>query len=125
MRENRLEYRRNLSNREAWSDFSVQHTAFALHRITGWALLGWVVIHLGFPVMGSGSSVWNPLVELAAPVSKLVVVGLFAVLIFHVFNGIRLLAAELLGAGAGNTKGVFLFTLAVSSLLVVGMGVVL
>lgn len=125
MRENRLEYRRELSNRETWRDFSVQHTAFALHRITGWALLGWVVVHLGIPVMTSGPSIWNPLVELTAPVSKMVIIGLFAVLVFHVFNGIRLLAAELLGAGAGNTKRMFLFTLTVSGLLVVGMGAVL
>lgn len=124
MRENRLTYRRKVSNVENWGDFSIQHVAFALHRITGWALLGWVVVHLGLPSLG-GSSVWNPLTELSAPLSEVVVIGLFAVLLFHAFNGIRLLAAELLGIGAGNTKRLFLGTLIASVLLVAGLGVVL
>lgn len=124
MRENRLTYRRKVSDVKSWRNFSIHHVAFALHRITGWALLGWVVVHLGLPLLG-GSSVWNPLTELSAPLSEVIVIGLLAVLLFHLFNGIRLLAAELLGIGAGNAKYLFLGTVVTSALLVAGLGVVL
>lgn len=125
MSEDRLVYRRALSNADSWTDFSVQHVAFALHRVTGWVLLGWLVVHLGVPTASSPGAVWNPLVQLSEPAATAVVVGLFAVLVFHAFNGIRLLAAELLGAGTGASRRVFLWTLAVSVLLVVGLGVML
>lgn len=125
MREDELIYRRALSNVDSWTDFSVQHVAFALHRLTGWVLLGWVALHLGVPVAASPGAVWNPLVELSGATSKLVVVGLLAVLVFHAFNGIRLLTAELFGAGTGSARWTFLWTLSVSGLLVVGLGVAL
>jgi len=122
MREDRLSYRRKVTNVGSWREFSVQHVAFSLHRVTGWLLLGWVLVHLGVPLLTAGPSVWNPLVELSGTVGTAVVTGLFAVLVFHAFNGVRLLAAELLGLGAGNVRPVFLSTLAASALLVVVMG---
>lgn len=125
MGENRLEYRRNLSNVKEWRDFSVQHIAFALHRVTGWLLLGWIIIHLGVPALTAGPAVWNPLSELRPPAAKVVSVSLFAVLVFHALNGVRLLAAEWLGVGASRTKPVFLGTLVLSGLLLVVMGVTL
>lgn len=118
-----LEYRRKISNVWSWTDFSARHAAFALHRITGWLLLGWVVVHLGLPTVSGGSAVWNPLVDLGEPVAGAVVVGLFAVLVFHSFNGVRLIAAELFGVGIATARRVFLWTLVASAVLVVGMGV--
>lgn len=123
MEGNRLQYRRKLSKINSWRDFSIQHAAFALHRITGWLLLVWVCVHLGFPTITSGASVWNPVVELGSSASKIVIVGLFAILLFHAFNGIRLIAAELLGVGAGSTRIVFLGTVALSGLLLVILGI--
>lgn len=125
MGEKRLQYQRRLSRIESWTDFSARHVAFALHRITGWLLLGWVVVHLGVPAASDGTTVWNPLVATSEPVSKMVVVALFAVLVFHSFNGIRLVAAELFGVGIATAKRVFLWTLIISVLLVIGMGVML
>jgi succinate dehydrogenase / fumarate reductase cytochrome b subunit len=106
-------------------DFSARHAAFALHRVTGWLLLGWVVVHLGVPTVSGGSAVWNPLVDLGEPAAEAVVVGLFAVLIFHSFNGIRLIAAELFGVGIATARRVFLWTLVLSAVLLVAMGVFL
>lgn len=106
-------------------DFSARHVAFALHRVTGWLLLGWVVVHLGVPTVSGGLAVWNPLVDLGEPAAEAVVVGLFAVLIFHSFNGIRLIAAELFGVGIATARRVFLWTLVLSVVLLVAMGVFL
>ncbi|MEF8800279.1 MAG: succinate dehydrogenase, cytochrome b556 subunit [Halolamina sp.] len=125
MGNNSIEYRRKLASVKSWTDFSARHVAFALHRITGWLLLGWVVVHLGLPAVTTGPSVWNPLRDLPGPLSRVVVVGLLSVLVFHIFNGIRLLAAELFGVGIKTTRRVFLWTLATSVLLVIGLGVML
>lgn len=123
MAEDRLEYRRTLMNVAGWKDFSVQHVAFGLHRVTGWLLLAWVGIHLGVPAVTAGPSVWNPFTQLGPAASQAVVVGLFAVLLFHGLNGVRLLAAELLGVGAGRTRAVFLGTMALVVLSLVVLGV--
>jgi succinate dehydrogenase / fumarate reductase cytochrome b subunit len=125
MERKRLEYRRKVSSIRSWMDFSARHVAFALHRVTGWLLLGWVVVHLGVPTVSGGLAVWNPLVDLGEPAAEAVVVGLFAVLIFHSFNGIRLIAAELFGVGIATARRVFLWTLVLSVVLLVAMGVFL
>ena len=125
MTRNRLEYRRELSRLESWREFSIRHLAFAFHRITGWLLLGWVALHLALPTVTAGPAVWNPLGQLSPPLAEAVVVGLFAVLVFHTFNGLRLIAAELFGAGIGTAKRVFQGTLVACALVVVGMGVLL
>jgi succinate dehydrogenase / fumarate reductase cytochrome b subunit len=106
----------------SWREYSAQHVAFALHRITGWLLLGWVVLHLALPVATTGPDVWNPLTALPGAGGKVLVTGLFAVLVFHAFNGIRLLAAELFGVGIRTAKSVFLSTLVASVALIVVMG---
>lgn len=95
----------------------MEHVAFALHRITGWLLLAWVGVHLVWPaVTRTPSAVWRP-------TRTAVAVLLLAVLVFHAFNGVRLLLAECAGFGVGNTERGFGVMLAVSILvLAVAMG---
>jgi succinate dehydrogenase/fumarate reductase cytochrome b subunit len=115
MSDDQIIYRRELSTPSSWRDFSVQHVAFGLHRITGWLLLGWIVLHLGLPARSAPTAVW-------APTSPSIIVLLLTVLVFHTFNGIRLLAAEVVGVGAMTTKRVFVGTLVACIVLVVGLG---
>lgn len=116
MRENRLVYERNVTDIGSWSDFSPNHVAFALHRITGWLLLGWVFVHLGLP------SLLEAPTAVYAPASKAVIVALFSVFLFHAFNGVRLLVAEFTGYGAGAAKRVFQGTLALALLFTIALG---
>lgn len=118
MRDNQLVYERNVSNPRSWREFSVEHVAFGLHRVTGWLLLGWVAVHLGVPALGTPSAVW-------APTSTAVIVTLLSVLLFHVLNGVRLLVAELTGVGTTHARRVFQGTLALCVVLVVALGGVL
>ena len=119
MNDERLVYRRSASNPTSWLDFSAAHLAFVLHRITGWLLLGWVVIHLAIP------SLRDSPVAVFVPSSDTVIVSLLAISIFHSFNGIRLLVAEFTGLGTQNTKRVFIGTLVVSIILIIGIGILL
>lgn len=115
MQDNQLVYKRNVTNPSSWRDFSAQHVAFAVHRVTGWLLLGWVVVHLGLPAVATPTAVW-------APSSKVVIVTLLSVFVFHAFNGVRLLVAELSGVGTTHARQVFHGTLVLCVVVVVAMG---
>lgn len=115
MREDSLVYERNVTDPRSWREFTVEHIAFGLHRITGWLLLGWITVHLAIPALGSASDVW-------IPTSIAVIVGLLSVFLFHALNGIRLLVAELTGFGTARARWVFRGTLAICAVLVVTLG---
>jgi succinate dehydrogenase/fumarate reductase cytochrome b subunit len=115
MSDDQIVYQRNVSDPRSWGDFSVEHVAFGLHRVTGWLLLGWTLVHLGLPALSSPEAVW-------APTSTTSIVFVMTILLFHGFNGIRLLLAELTGVGAGNPKRLFGATVALCAALVVGLG---
>lgn len=92
------------------------HLTFALHRVTGWLLLGWIVVHLAFPALQTAPT------AVFIPSSTPVIMVLLAVSVFHTLNGLRLLTAEFTGFGTGNTKAVFLGTLVLVGVIVVGAG---
>jgi len=115
MRDNQLVYKRNVSSPSSWLDFSIEHVAFAIHRITGWLLLGWVVVHLGLPAITAPSTVWTPM-------STATIVALLSVFVFHALNGVRLLVAELAGVGTTHARQVFQGTLVLCVVLVIVMG---
>lgn len=114
MADDRFVYERKTTDPRSWTTFSTEHLAFALHRITGWLLLGWVVVHLVVPATSSPAAVWRP-------TSKAVIVGLLSVALFHGFNGSRLIVAEL-GFGAGNTRRLFQGTVLLCALLIAVLG---
>ena len=119
MEDEKIIYGRNLLETSSWRDFAVGHVAFALHRLTGWLLLLWIGLHLLVPVLqASPSSVYYP-------TSEWLIVSLLAVLVFHSFNGLRLVIVELGGATASGNRLSFWLTLALSVLLIVVLGVTL
>lgn len=119
MMDKKLVYERNVTTPRSWTKFSTGHVAFGLHRLTGWILLGWVVVHLGFPaVFSSPTAVYRPT---ATPV----IVGLVSVALFHVLNGVRLLVAELTSHGIETAKRTFQVTLLISVILSIVLGVLL
>lgn len=117
MNDEHITYRRKLLSVGSWRTFAVGHVAFVLHRLTGWLLLAWVGVHLLLPLLwGSPAAVYNP-------TSSALIVPLVAVLVFHAFNGIRLLIVELLGLTASGNRLSFWVSLGLSVLLILLMGV--
>lgn len=108
MKEDRVIYRRKLSTFSSWTDFSIGHVAFALHRVTGWLLLGWILIHLTVPAVRTSPQAVH------IPGSSAVIVAVLAVLVFHSFNGIRLILAEFGGLTADYNRISFYLTTAIS-----------
>lgn len=112
MEDNRLTYRRKLFNVRSWGEFTIGHVAFALHRVTGWLLLGWLVVHLFLPTIRTSPS------AVYLPTAEWVIVLLLAVLVFHTFNGIRLVIIELGGLSPAKNQLSFRVTLGLSVLLI-------
>lgn len=106
-------YRREVSDVGSWRGFSVPHVAFALHRVTGWLLLGWVGYHLVVPMLS------GPATGVQPPGGKLFTVAVLSVLFFHGINGIRLLIVETFGWGIDYIEPLFKGTVVVTALTVV------
>lgn len=118
MSEQKPVYKRRIFDPRSWSDFAVGHVAYALHRVTGWLLIGWVGLHLVWPLLAPGSSA-----TVYIPGSDLVFIGLFAVLLFHGFNGIRLMIVELGGITPAGNRWAFWVSLVASVVLLIPLGV--
>ncbi|WP_377071359.1 hypothetical protein [Natribaculum luteum] len=119
MKEDRVIYRRKLLEFGSWTDFSTGHAAFVLHRLTGWLLLGWILIHLVVPAVRTSPDAVH------IPGSNAVIVSLLAILVFHGFNGIRLILAELGGTTADHNRVAFFLSIILSAILISLLGVVL
>lgn len=67
--------------------------AFVLHRITGVLFTGYLLTHiLVMSTLARGEAQFNALMRfLASPLFKLGEVGLLALILFHMLNGIRIL----------------------------------
>ncbi|WP_265110817.1 hypothetical protein [Halosolutus halophilus] len=117
MDDEKLIYERDLLAVRSWRNFAVGHIAFTLHRLTGWLLLVWIGVHLIVPVLqATPSSVYTP-------ISRPVIVALLSVLVFHSFNGIRLVIVELGGLTASGNRLSFWLILGLSALFIILLGV--
>ncbi len=85
--------------------------AFMLHRLTGLALVFYLLLHLGMlNLLRAGPDAWNRFMQVARTPSFLILdtVLLWGIL-FHALNGLRL---ALLGAGRGLRHERLLFWIA-------------
>ena len=82
-----------------WTEFSAGMWAWIFHKFTGWVLVGYLFTHIAVlsTATASDPTVYNT--TLSGLESLLVVrileVGLLAVAVFHILNGIRLLLIDL------------------------------
>ncbi|NHN57552.1 MULTISPECIES: succinate dehydrogenase, cytochrome b556 subunit [Halorussus] len=103
-----------------WTEFSAGMWAWLLHKFSGWILVGYLFIHI--PVLSAalrGADAYTA--RLQGLESLLVVrvmeVGLLAVAVFHILNGVRLLFVDL-GVGLDQQDRSFYVALVVTGLIV-------
>ncbi|MFB6185198.1 MAG: succinate dehydrogenase, cytochrome b556 subunit [Haloarculaceae archaeon] len=82
-----------------WRDFSAGMWAWVFHKFTGWVLIGYLFTHIA--VLSTATAA-DPAVFTntiggleALLVVRVLEVGLLAVAVFHILNGIRLLFVDL------------------------------
>ncbi|WP_435095282.1 succinate dehydrogenase, cytochrome b556 subunit [Halarchaeum sp. P4] len=81
-----------------WREFSAGMWAWVFHKFTGWVLIGYLFTHVAVlsSALNGATAYTNTLQGLEAlAVVRVLEVGLLAVAVFHILNGIRLLFVDL------------------------------
>jgi len=81
-----------------WREFSAGMWAWIFHKFTGWVLVGYLFTHIAvLSTAISGAELYNGTLGglEALLVIRFLEVGLLAVAVFHILNGLRLLFVDL------------------------------
>ncbi|PSP25928.1 succinate dehydrogenase, cytochrome b556 subunit [Halobacteriales archaeon QH_10_67_22] len=105
-----------------WREFEPGMWAWIFHKFTGWVLVGYLFTHIavlstataGDPVVYTNTL--RGLEELL--IVRILEVGLLAVAVFHILNGVRLLFVDL-GFGLDNQNKSFYASLVVTGAITV------
>ncbi len=103
-----------------WREFSAGMWAWIFHKFTGWVLIGYLFTHIA--VLSTATA--NPETYTATiqgleklPIVRIGEVGLLAVAVFHILNGVRLLFVDL-GMGLESQDKSFYVSLVVTAVIV-------
>lgn len=102
-----------------WQEFSAGMWAWVLHKFTGWILVGYLFTHIAVLSTATQSpemytSTLQGLEELL--VVRFLEIGLLAVAVFHIFNGVRLLMVDL-GIGLSSQDKSFYASLILTAVI--------
>jgi succinate dehydrogenase / fumarate reductase cytochrome b subunit len=104
-----------------WQEFSAGMWAWILHKFTGWILIGYLFTHIA--VLSTATQGEQMYDETLSGLEGLLIVrfleiGLLAVAVFHILNGIRLLMVDL-GIGLDSQDKSFYASLVLTALITV------
>jgi len=104
-----------------WKEFSAGMWAWIFHKFSGWVLIGYLFTHIAVlsTATQSGTMYTSTIQGLESlVVVRVLEVGLLAVAVFHILNGVRLLFVDL-GVGLEAQDKSFYVSLVVSAAIVV------
>ncbi|MFB6233023.1 MAG: succinate dehydrogenase, cytochrome b556 subunit [Haloarculaceae archaeon] len=104
-----------------WRDFSAGMWAWILHKFTGWVLVGYLFTHIAvLSTATGGADLYTSTLQglEALLIVRFLEVGLLAVAVFHILNGIRLLFVDL-GVGLDRQDVSFYASLILTGAIVV------
>jgi succinate dehydrogenase / fumarate reductase cytochrome b subunit len=98
-----------IENFSRWTEFSAGMWAWIFHKFTGWVLIGYLFTHIAVlstslpasqapaEVIANGNDVYTQTLHGLESVLlvRFLEVGLLAVAVFHILNGVRLLLVDL------------------------------
>ena len=104
-----------------WKEFSAGMWAWIFHKFSGWVLIGYLFTHIA--VLSTATQSPEMYTQTIRSLESLAIVrvlevGLLAVAVFHILNGLRLLFVDL-GVGLEAQDKSFYASLAVSAAIVV------
>ncbi|WP_231182742.1 succinate dehydrogenase, cytochrome b556 subunit [Haladaptatus sp. DYF46] len=104
-----------------WREFSAGMWAWIFHKFTGWVLIGYLFTHiavLSTATVGDGTYYTNTIQGLEGlTIVRIGEIGLLAVAVFHILNGVRLLFVDL-GVGLESQDKSFYASLIVTAVIV-------
>ena len=104
-----------------WREFTAGMWAWVFHKFTGWVLIGYLFTHIAvLSTALSGPGTFTSTIQglESQAIVRVLEVGLLAVAVFHILNGIRLLLVDL-GLGLENEDRAFYASLILTALIVV------
>jgi len=81
-----------------WKEFSAGMWAWIFHKFTGWVLVGYLFTHIAvLSTATQGATTYTQTIRglEALAIVRVLEVGLLAVAVFHILNGLRLLMVDL------------------------------
>jgi succinate dehydrogenase / fumarate reductase cytochrome b subunit len=105
-----------------WREFSAGMWAWVFHKFTGWVLVGYLFTHIAVlsTALQGDTAYTNTISTLEGLlVVRLLEIGLLAVAVFHILNGLRLLLIDL-GIGLEEQDKAFYASLILTGAIVVG-----
>lgn len=106
-----------------WREFAPGMWAWLLHKFTGWVLIGYLFGHISVlsTALSGPETFTNTIQGLESlAVVRVLEVGLLAVAVFHILNGIRLLLIDLgIGLGIDAQAKAFYVSLILTAIIVV------
>jgi succinate dehydrogenase / fumarate reductase cytochrome b subunit len=104
-----------------WQEFSAGMWAWVFHKFTGWVLVGYLFTHIAvLSTALSGDAAYTNTIQALESllVVRILEVGLLAVAVFHILNGLRLLLVDL-GVGLESQDKSFYASLVLTGAIVV------
>jgi succinate dehydrogenase / fumarate reductase cytochrome b subunit len=104
-----------------WRSFTAGMWAWIFHKFTGWVLIGYLFTHIAvLSTAITGPEVYNTTIQglESLAVVRLLEVGLLAVAVFHILNGVRLLMVDL-GVGLEAQEESFYASLIITGAITV------
>jgi succinate dehydrogenase / fumarate reductase cytochrome b subunit len=104
-----------------WQEFSAGMWAWVFHKFTGWVLVGYLFTHIAVlsTALSSPEAYTTTIQSLESLlVVRILEVGLLAVAVFHILNGVRLLLVDL-GIGLDAQDRSFYASLVLTGAIVV------
>ncbi len=104
-----------------WREFSAGMWAWVFHKFTGWVLVGYLFTHIAvLSTALSGAGTYTNTIQALESllVVRILEVGLLAVAVFHILNGLRLLLVDL-GVGLEAQDKSFYASLVLTGAIVV------
>ena len=104
-----------------WREFSAGMWAWVFHKFTGWVLVGYLFTHIAvLSTALSGAGAYTNTIQALESllVVRILEVGLLAVAVFHILNGLRLLLVDL-GVGLDAQDKSFYASLVLTGAIVV------
>ena len=104
-----------------WREFAPGMWAWIFHKFTGWVLIGYLFTHIAvLSTAMQGPDAFTATIQglEEQPIVRVLEVGLLAVSVFHILNGIRLLMVDL-GVGLEAQDRSFYASLVLTGVIVV------
>ncbi|HEX8995640.1 MAG TPA: succinate dehydrogenase, cytochrome b556 subunit [Ktedonobacterales bacterium] len=97
--------------------------SWLLHRITGLGVLLFLLVHIvDITLIGFGPTIYNDAIAIfSTPIIRVISLALIASLLFHAFNGIRIILIDFWPSGYKYQQAMFYIVLAVTILSFVPM----